>query len=60
MNWAFEYDLKTNIRLGLGDVYKIGIGWCLQWNITMDDDIGGGGVPEVGLGDNSITIIITI
>ncbi len=30
--------------LGLGDVYQIGR-WCLQWNIVMDDDIGG-----VGLG----------
>ncbi len=34
--------------IGLGDVYQIGIGRCLQWNIVMDDDIGGGvrGVPE--------------
>ncbi len=39
------------LHLGLGDTYKIGIGRCLQWNIAMDDDIGGrgelGGVPEV-------------
>ncbi len=39
--------------IGLGDVYKIGIGRFLQWNIAMDDDIRGrgwrvvvGGVPE--------------
>ncbi len=30
-----------NNELGLGDVYQIGIGRCLQWNIVMDDDIGG-------------------
>ncbi len=37
-------------QLGLGDVYQIGIRRCLQWNIMMDDDMGGGGgvrgVPE--------------
>ncbi len=33
--------------LGLGDVYQTGIGRCLQWNIMMDNDIGGvRGVPE--------------
>ncbi len=25
------------------DVYQIGFGRCLQWNIVMDDDIGGRG-----------------
>ncbi len=30
-------------KLGLGDVYQIDIGRCLQWNIVMDDDIGGWG-----------------
>ncbi len=29
--------------LELGDVNQIGIGRCLQWNIVMDDDIGGRG-----------------
>ncbi len=33
--------------LGLGDVYQIGIGRCLEWNIVMDDDIGRGGVRGV-------------
>ncbi len=30
------------------DVYQIGIGRCLQWNIVMNNDIGGGvrDVPE--------------
>ncbi len=37
---------KTSIlsEIGLGDVYQIGIGRCLQWNIVMDDDIGGAGL----------------
>ncbi len=35
--------LELVLELGLGDVYIIGIGRYLQWNIAMDDDIGGGG-----------------
>ncbi len=31
------------LLVGLGDVYKIGIWRCLQWNIAMDNDIGGRG-----------------
>ncbi len=46
----FNYETAINTRLseqqmghlGLGDVYKIGIGRCLQWNIAMGDDIWGG------------------
>ncbi len=34
--------------LGLGDVYQIGIGRCLQWNIVMNDDIGRAG-PEYSI-----------
>ncbi len=34
-----EPALLTRCALGLGDVYKIGIGRCLQWNIGMDDDM---------------------
>ncbi len=30
-------------HVGLGDVYQIVIGRCLQWNIVMDDDIVGWG-----------------
>ncbi len=30
-------------QLGLGDVYQIGIRRCLQWNIVMDNAIGGWG-----------------
>ena len=31
---------KCTCILGLGDVYRIGIWRCPQWNIVMDDDIG--------------------
>ncbi len=34
---------SKDFRIGLGDVYQIGIGRCLQWNIVMEDDIGGRG-----------------
>ncbi len=34
---------QVHLWIGLGDVYQIGIGRCLQWNIVMDDDIGGRG-----------------
>lgn len=27
------------LLLGLSDVYQIGMGQCLQWEIVMDDDI---------------------
>ncbi len=30
--------------MGLGEVFQIGIGQCLQWNIVMDDDIEGAGL----------------
>ncbi len=43
MVYMIEYCEVFTHTLGLGDVYQIDIGRCLQWNIVMDDDIGGWG-----------------
>ncbi len=48
-NWTHDLGVDGIMYyLGLDDVYQIGIRRCLQWNIMMDDGIGGGvrGVPK--------------
>ncbi len=45
LNISSKLDIPASKQcLGLSDVYQIGIGRCLQWNIVMDDDIGGAGL----------------